>query len=336
MLGNFKVVAPEIDTGSIYPKEALKSLTSQPKYQTNKRLRSFKLMLQKIVINNQRGLIISGLLMTLCLFTTIFHIYLRYKDIRTLFWFDVVDQITCSIYALEFLLRFYVAPQRIDFILSYSSFLDIAVIFTFFAFEWTKSDVSWYFISISRLVRIARLIDFVLQLIKTKISLINRQIFTIVATIVLLTFVSSGIIQLFENLSFHDALYFSVVTISTIGYGDIVPKTAGGKTVVIGLIIVTFIIIPKQIGDLITLINMRSVYSRAIYKKNEDIDHLVVTGNIEIEGATTFCSEVFHPDHGNYTKHVVLLQESEPSQEVMGLLRNPQYELLLVYLRVVL
>jgi len=121
-------------------------------------------------------------------------------------------------------------------------------------------------------------------------------------------YISAGILQLFEDLTYHDALYFIVVTLSTIGYGDIIPKTSIGKAVVIGLIIITFIIIPKQTGDLITLINMRSIYARAIYKKNEDIEHIIVTGNIEIVGATTFCSEIFHSDHGTEAKHIVLLQ----------------------------
>jgi voltage-gated potassium channel Kch len=41
-----------------------------------------------------------------------------------------------------------------------------------------------------------------------------------------------------EGLSLADASYFSIVTIATVGYGDIVPHTPAGKALAILLIVV--------------------------------------------------------------------------------------------------
>jgi NADH:ubiquinone oxidoreductase subunit K len=50
-----------------------------------------------------------------------------------------------------------------------------------------------------------------------------------------------------EHLSFVDALYFTIVTIATVGYGDVTPVTTGGKVFSIFLIIV-------GIGSFVTLL----------------------------------------------------------------------------------
>ena len=44
-------------------------------------------------------------------------------------------------------------------------------------------------------------------------------------------------LMLFEQLSPLDAFYFLIVTIATVGYGDITPHTAAGKILVMGVII---------------------------------------------------------------------------------------------------
>jgi voltage-gated potassium channel len=55
------------------------------------------------------------------------------------------------------------------------------------------------------------------------------------------------VFMVIEGLSFLDALYFTIVTISTVGYGDIHPATAAGKIFCIFLIIV-------GIGTFLTLL----------------------------------------------------------------------------------
>ncbi len=75
---------------------------------------------------------------------------------------------------------------------------------------------------------------------------------------VLLMYVSSGVYGVLEdvNMMFHDALYFVVVTLFTVGYGDIYPDSSPGKIVVIIIILLTIIIIPQQTNELLRLMNL--------------------------------------------------------------------------------
>jgi voltage-gated potassium channel len=59
--------------------------------------------------------------------------------------------------------------------------------------------------------------------------------------------IGTGGFMWLEKLSFLDALYFTVVTIATVGYGDISPTTAGGKILAIFVIII-------GIGTFVTLL----------------------------------------------------------------------------------
>ena len=44
---------------------------------------------------------------------------------------------------------------------------------------------------------------------------------------------------------FHDMLYFMFITITTVGYGDIYPRTVYGQMLCIGTILVILSLIPK-------------------------------------------------------------------------------------------
>jgi voltage-gated potassium channel Kch len=44
-----------------------------------------------------------------------------------------------------------------------------------------------------------------------------------------LIFVASGVYWYFEGWGLLDSVYFSVITIATVGYGDLAPQTAPGK-----------------------------------------------------------------------------------------------------------
>lgn len=68
-----------------------------------------------------------------------------------------------------------------------------------------------------------------------------------------------------EGWSVIDSLYFSVVTLTTIGYGDFAPKTDGGK-----LFTVLYIIV--GIGMILSFINtIQHHYTHMRYKERKEI-----------------------------------------------------------------
>ena len=128
-------------------------------------------------------------------------------------------------------------------------------------------------------------------------------------------------------------IYFIFITIVTVGYGDIYPLTELGRIVIILLIIVTIYLVPKLTNELLQILENSSVYSRDSYQSNPEIPHLVICGNISADSLKNFCNELFHVDHGQSEKFVVILNPNNPSQDLKIFLHAGQYEVNLKYLQ---
>ena len=76
-------------------------------------------------------------------------------------------------------------------------------------------------------------------------------------TVLVLFFVSAGLFYSAEHAAnpavgnFGDAFYYTVVTLSTVGFGDITPVTQAGRWVTVATIIAGIIVIPWQAGKII-------------------------------------------------------------------------------------
>ena len=53
-----------------------------------------------------------------------------------------------------------------------------------------------------------------------------------------------------NHITFDEALYFVVVTFTTVGYGDMLPTAHGSRAMMVVFIMVAFTIIPSRVADL--------------------------------------------------------------------------------------
>lgn len=168
---------------------------------------------------------------------------------------DVIDVLILYIFAVEYLLRLWSAENRIHYILSVYSIIDLVAILPFF-----MGAINLGYIRLLRWFRILRLIRFVdRKFLFGHITTEDGAIFTqILFTLFTIIFVYSGLIYQVEHpvnsevfTTFVDAMYFAIVTMTTVGFGDVTPISEMGRLLTVLMILTGIALIPWQIGDLI-------------------------------------------------------------------------------------
>lgn len=166
----------------------------------------------------------------------------------------ILNGVILCIFAIEYLLRFWCADNKWDYLKSLYSIVDLIAILPFFL---GVLDISY--LLVLRWLRILKLLrsmrgNTILGYLSSEDSVILARILFTLFTIV---FVYSGLIYQVEqpinpNLrTFLDAMYFAVATMTTVGFGDITPISEGGRLLTILMIWTGIGLIPWQIGDLI-------------------------------------------------------------------------------------
>ncbi len=116
---------------------------------------------------------------------------------------------------------------------------------------------------------------------------IPRHFLWIIVSIILLVFCSAVLFQFLERLgespvnslrSFTDAVWWAIVTITTVGYGDVVPTTFAGRIVGIILIFVGFTLFSLLTGLIASLMVEDKLKGARGVKPVKERSHIVVCG----------------------------------------------------------
>ncbi len=168
---------------------------------------------------------------------------------------ELIDNSILVCFAIEYLLRFWCAEQKIKFVFSFFSIIDILAILPIF-----PGILELSFIRLIRWFRILRLIRFLkFKIYIFRIGTEDGVIFArILLTLFSIIFIFSGLIYQVEHpvnpesfKTFLDAVYFSVVTMTTVGFGDVIPISEKGRLLTVLMILTGISLIPYQLGDLI-------------------------------------------------------------------------------------
>ena len=163
-----------------------------------------------------------------------------------------------TVFTVEYLLRLHLEKRPKDYMTSWYGIFDVAAVVPFWlAFLVPGIPGGLQFLRILRVFKLYRF--FKKYLDKESISqsvaariLITKMVFTLGA----LLFISSGLIYTFEAPnnadinSFDDALYFSLVTVTTVGFGDITPVSKVGRIAVMCIVLFSIFLIPVYLASL--------------------------------------------------------------------------------------
>eukprot|EP00960_Hanusia_phi_P061015 764706-Hanusia_phi.AAC.2 len=123
------------------------------------------------------------------------------------------------------------------------------------------------------------------------------------------------------RMMFHDSLYYTLVTFSTVGYGDVVPITAMSRILMLFMIGLTIYVVPNQFKKLHDLRELQSEFDSVWVKKNNRA-HVILACNPSVD-FHAFIAEFFHEDHAlktMFAPQLVILVDCPPSNEVRQVL----------------
>ncbi|MEK0417448.1 MAG: hypothetical protein RI949_1454 [Pseudomonadota bacterium] len=166
--------------------------------------------------------------------------------------FIILDTVAVSIFTLEFMMRAYSAPEepkfggsvsgRFNFMKSPGSLIDMLAILPFFLEALLHHLLDLRFLRVFRLMRLLKLTRYT-GATKTLGTVIKREWPVLGASafvMLLLVVLTASLGYLFEHEAQPDkfenipqSIYWAVVTLASVGYGDISPITPMGRTMTI-------------------------------------------------------------------------------------------------------
>jgi voltage-gated potassium channel len=183
-----------------------------------------------------------------------------------------IEIFSVVVFTIEYLLRIYVADSKPRFVFSFFGIIDLLAILPFYL-SFGVDLRSLRALRFLRLFRVLKLVRYnrAINHFTRAISTAKEEIFLFIFVTLILIYFSAIGIYYFENQaqpdhfsSIFDSLWWAIITLTTVGYGDVYPITVGGK-------IFTFFILMIGLGIVaIPTGIISSALTKSIDKKEDE------------------------------------------------------------------
>ncbi|KAG6543506.1 hypothetical protein Mapa_015000 [Marchantia paleacea] len=275
---------------------------------------------------------------TLALLSGVLYVYSTYHREAQNNWVSQTQNVISIAFLADYIMRVYCEPVRLYYLVSFWGVVDflsvVPVILVFRSFPTGDS-----IIRLLQFVRILRLFA-----LSYRVGLFGSSVMQQIILLTIATFgviiLDAGILHWVEYdvapsvmkdvcpeqgcITFWEALYFLIVTVSTVGYGDITPKTVLGQLVTIVTIVAALTILPLQIGRITSLAYRRPYGGSYSARKIVGSRFLIISGSISVQSIRNFLAEFYNPirseDLHAYPLRVIILAPFSPTFELKQVL----------------
>jgi len=170
----------------------------------------------------------------------------------------ILEWVFTGIFTLEYILRLYLSGKSWKYALSFFGLIDLLSILPSFLSFFIVGTQSLMIIRIFRLLRVFRVLKLA-HFLKQSKALMNalksskQKITVFIFAVLSLTILMGTFMYLIEGgengfTSIPRSVYWAIVTLTTVGYGDIAPQTVAGQTFAAVIMILGYGIIAVPTG----------------------------------------------------------------------------------------
>ena len=242
--------------------------------------------------------------------------------------FNRVELVTAVLILIDYINGFFLSNSKRKYILNLLNIVDLlTVIPIILSNVWSDfSGVAnlsfariWRFVRFLRFFRIYKILkrmnsNDIKSISSTDPVDVKRKLFTIFIQMLALVFISASIILTLsdmipeyfkikmplddEELTFDSALYFVLITITTVGYGDMSPDSTLSRIIVGIFFIGAVVFFTMQTSEISDLLKQSSSFNKPFKRKTNT--HVILTSSSFNDlKLMRFLREFYHKDHGD-------------------------------------